>query len=268
MELTASGEDIELCGDVIGIVLDGIPGKVELYGLYDNRNKALSLIDSVTVGSKPEMLIFTSDCRTVLVANEGKTIEDNGYIVDLEGSISILHLSETGTVVSNIHLNFTSFNTRALDYFARGVRWPYRGELSENPTTFSQSIEPEYITLNTDDTKAYICLQDNNAIAVIDLISDTIVDIYPLGAKSWKNLLLDASDKDGGIQLKPYDIYSIYQPDAIKYMEVDGVGYIITANEGHDLDYEVGNREWADYKRGGEFVDGMLIMNNFPIYQL
>ncbi len=118
-------------------------------------------------------------------------------------------------------------------------------------------MEPEYITLNKDDTKAYICLQENNAIAVIDLTSDTIVDIYPLGAKSWKNLLLDASDKDGEINLKAYDIYSFYQPDAIKYMEVDGIGYIITANEGDDLDYDAGNREWAEAQRGEEFVDGM-----------
>ena len=67
---------------------------------------------SFSVGSKPEMLKFTADCRTVLVANEGKTIEKDGYIVDIEGSVSILHLSETGTLLSNINLNFTSFNKR------------------------------------------------------------------------------------------------------------------------------------------------------------
>ena len=61
-----------------------------------------------------------------------------------------------------------------------------------------------------------------------------------------------------GIHFESYDIYSIYQPDAIKHMEVDGVGYIITVNEGHDLDYEAGDREWKDYKRGREFVDGKL----------
>ena len=61
-----------------------------------------------------------------------------------------------------------------------------------------------------------------------------------------------------GIHFESYDIYSIYQPDAIKHMEVDGVGYIITVNEGHDLDYEAGDREWKDYRRGREFVDGKL----------
>ena len=39
---------------------------------------------------------------------------------------------------------------------------------------------------------------------MIDLTSDTFVDMYPLGVKSWKNLLLDASDKDGGRGKKLY----------------------------------------------------------------
>ena len=32
----------------------------------------------------------------------------------------------------------------------------------------------------------------------MDLLADEIEDIYPLGEKSWLNLDLDASDKDGG----------------------------------------------------------------------
>ncbi len=58
------------------------------------------------------MLKFTADCRTILVANEGYTTEDDGYIVDNEGSVSILHLSEKGDLRSNINLDFTSFNSR------------------------------------------------------------------------------------------------------------------------------------------------------------
>ena len=50
---------------------------------------------------------------------------------------------------------------RGEDYVAKGVRWPYRGEISSVPSTFSQNLEPEYITLNKDDTIAYIALQVN-----------------------------------------------------------------------------------------------------------
>lgn len=41
-------------------------------------------------------------------------------------------------------------------------------------------------------------LQENNAIAVLDLASEHIEDIFPLGYKSWENSRLDASNKDNG----------------------------------------------------------------------
>ncbi|XP_022096908.1 uncharacterized protein LOC110982645 [Acanthaster planci] len=260
-QLPTTGNDIELCGGLIGVALDGTPGTLNIYGLYDSQTGQIPLVQSIQVGSRPDMLKFTPDCRTLLVANEGETVEDSGYIVDNEGSVTILRLDGSGWVVNRTDLDFTSFNARASDYVARGVRWPYRGQLSENLTSFSQSLEPEYITINKDATKAYICLQENNAIAVIDLRTDTIIDIYPLGFKSWKSLLLDPSDKDGGINFAAYDIYSMYQPDAIKYMEVGGVGYILTANEGDDLGYEAGGDTWEEALRGDKFVKDNMLSN-------
>ena len=44
----------------------------------------------------------------------------------------------------------------------------------------------------------FLCLQENNAIAVLDLASERIEDIFPLGYKSWENSRLDASNKDNG----------------------------------------------------------------------
>ncbi|XP_038076297.1 uncharacterized protein LOC119744441 [Patiria miniata] len=261
LQLPSSGNDIELCGGLIGVALGGTPGTLNMYSLYDSQSGQVSLVRSIQVGSKPDMLKFTENCRTLLVANEGVSTVESGYIVDHEGSVTILRLDDAGGIVNRTDLDFTSFNTRASEYVERGVRWPYRGELSQSPTNFSQSMEPEYITFSKDETKAYICLQENNAIAVIDLTTNTIVDIYALGDKSWQSLSLDASDKDGGINFASYDIYSLYQPDAIKYVELNGEGYIITANEGDSLDYEVGGNTWEDVQRGKKFVDGNLLSN-------
>lgn len=44
----------------------------------------------------------------------------------------------------------------------------------------------------------FLYLQENNAIAVLDLASEHIEDIYPLGYKSWENSRLDASNRDNG----------------------------------------------------------------------
>ena len=41
------------------------------------------------------------------------------------------------------------------------------------------------------------CLQENNAIAVFDLLSASFTAIWPLGWKSWSANLVDVSDMDG-----------------------------------------------------------------------
>ncbi len=65
-------------------------------------------------------------------------------------------------------------------------------------------MEPEYVTVSKDSRTAWVTLQENNAIAKIDLNSKSITDIFPLGFKNYntdKNGI-DPSDKDnsGSIQ--------------------------------------------------------------------
>src|SRR5690606_2539438 len=50
--------------------------------------------------------------------------------------------------------------------------------------------------------------------------------------------MLDASDKDGVTEFKNWPIYGMYLPDAIKYANINGTGYLITANEGDARDYD------------------------------
>jgi len=40
--------------------------------------------------------------------------------------------------------------------------------------------------------------QENNAVAVFDMATNTITDIYGLGFKDWSQKKMDASDIDGG----------------------------------------------------------------------
>lgn len=68
-----------------------------------------------------------------------------------------------------------------------------------------------------DGRTAYVSLQENNAIAVIDLESQEAMSIIPLGVKSFEKLRskLDGSDKDGGQNMRSWPVYGTYQPDTI-----------------------------------------------------
>jgi hypothetical protein len=49
---------------------------------------------------------------------------------------------------------------------------------------------------------------------------------------------LDASDRDGGINILNWPVFGMYLPDAIASYEYRGRTFIVTANEGDARDYD------------------------------
>lgn len=127
-----------------------------------------TVLNAVTVGFLPDMLTFTPDGSKILVANEGEP-DDVG---DPEGSISIIDVATQAVTT----LDFQGFNGKEAALRAEGVRiFPNR--------PFAEDVEPEYIAVSPDGTQAFVTLQENNAVAVVDLITQTITEIQPLGVK-------------------------------------------------------------------------------------
>lgn len=206
-----------------------LPGRVFLYDA-----DTLALLNLVDVGSNPDNLVFTPDGQKILVANEG---EPNSYgqanSVDPEGSVSIIDLSGGVTFATSINATFTSFNAQAEALKAAGVR------LFGPGATVAQDIEPEYIAISPDGTTAYVTLQENNALAILDIATATVTDIVALGFKN-HNLAgqgLDASDRDNAINIANWPVFGMYMPDAIAAFQVNGTTYLATANEGDARDY-------------------------------
>ena len=134
------------------------------------------VLNEVTVGVLPDMLTFTPDGSKVLVANEGEF--DEAAPIDPQGSVSIIDL--TGGVASATvnTLDFTAFDGQEADLRSDGVRiFPGR--------PFSEDAEPEFITVSPDGTQAFVTLQENNAIAVVNLETEEIAGIQPLGLKDF-----------------------------------------------------------------------------------
>jgi len=203
------------------------------------RLDTLSLLNTYVAGALPDMVLMSSDSQTVLVANEGEP--DSRYQVDPEGSITLIDLSagfnNEQAVVKQI--SFAEFN---LDGSRHG-ELPNAVRISGPVgTSIAQDLEPEYITLDENTQKAFVALQENNAMAIIDVKNARVESIIPLGLKSWDSASgneLDASDKDGVMgNFSSYEqLAGMYMPDTIASFQLQGDTYIVTANEGDSREY-------------------------------
>ena len=192
------------------------------------------LLTMIEAGCQPDNIVFTPDGRKILVANEGEPREGIGEgIVDPAGSVTVITLDAADVQKSTaVTVDFEVFDSQRETLIADGI-------IMVKDNLPSVDFEPEYITAT--DQKAYIALQENNAIAVLDLDTKEYSGVYSLGYKDLSGEK-DALDlvEDGVYEAKTYDAVSAYMPDGIAVYETDGKTYILTANEGDA-------REWGDY---------------------
>jgi len=197
-----------------------LKGKVVFFdtnGLYDKN---------VTVGYLPDMVTFNEDGTKIIVANEGEPNDD--YSVDPVGSIGIITVSDG----SYVDLNFTS----AVLSDANDGTAVRLGATPSNDK--AKDIEPEYITVSGD--FAYVTLQENNAMAKLNLNTNILEYVKSFGAKSWEadsNNTIDI-EEEGEIKMKSYaGLFGLYMPDSIASFKVSASTYLVTANEGDGREY-------------------------------
>ncbi|WP_017324270.1 choice-of-anchor I family protein [Synechococcus sp. PCC 7336] len=174
VSLSGGPNSVAVANGIVAVALEDVTetetGTVAFFNAAD-----LSLSNVVGVGVLPDAVTFTPDGTKLLVANEGEPVGDGNLLeVDPEGTISIIDLSagvEEATVAT---ADFSAFNGRENDLRGDGVRiFPGR--------TAAQDLEPEFIAVSPDGTTAFVTLQENNAVAVVDIESATVLDILPLG---------------------------------------------------------------------------------------
>ena len=155
------------------------PGHVAFYKVNGE------LITAVQVGALPDMVTFSPNGAYALVANEG---EPSGYgvgQVDPQGSVSIIPIPKSRTHLKKLKdadvrtASFTKFDGQETSLRAQGIRIYGPG------ATASQDFEPEYITISKDSRTAYVTLQENNAIAEIDVERARVTALRPLGFKDY-----------------------------------------------------------------------------------
>jgi len=230
---------IAISGDLMAVAVPAAVKTDNGFVLFYNGldSSAPAFLDSVEVGALPDMVTFTPDGGKVLVANEGEPSDD--YTVDPEGSVSVINIlasgepEETGTTVG-----FSALNGSEADLMAQGMMFPNPAGRTINGTAITSSVakdlEPEYITATND--VAYISLQENNGLAILDL-EELTIDVVGLGTKTWAGLNIDIQE-DGSVSFGQYTgLYGVYQPDTIANFTWKDATFIVTANEGDAREY-------------------------------
>lgn len=178
-----SPNSVAITRDLVAVAIQSNPKTDNGWvAFYDTSG---SLINQLRVGALPDMLTFSESGDWLLVANEG---EPSGYgvgHVDPVGSVSIIEIPHGLHNVARLvdadvrTAGFERFNGQEASLRAQGIRIYGPG------ATAAQDFEPEYITVTPDCRTAYVTLQENNAIAEIDIRRATVKRLLPLGFKDW-----------------------------------------------------------------------------------
>lgn len=196
---------------------------------YDGK-----LLASYKAGVQPDMVKYTDDGRYILTADEAEPRTTAG---DPEGSVTIIDTLKNSSnqvkfdnpdvIFDNVHIRGTA------DPVTKQIKG--KGEKKDAV----RDLEPEFVVLSDDQTIAYVALQENNAIAAIDIASKKVLWVNGLGFKdlSLANNALDLV-KDNKVNLENVPFFGTYMPDGIDQYTVGGKTYLFTANEGDATEWD------------------------------
>jgi DNA-binding beta-propeller fold protein YncE len=201
----------------------------------DTNGKPVAVI---RVGALSDMVTFTPNGRYVLSANEGEPSDD--YTTDPEGSISVIDVGNGAENAVALSADFIRFNAERESLERQGVRITApNATAADGQATLAEDVEPEYIAVAPDGRTAWVTLQENNALAIVNVAMARVENVVGLGLKDHSRASsgFDASDGDGGVNIRRWPVFGMYQPDGIAAFVADGQTYLATANEGDSRGY-------------------------------
>ena len=240
---------------IVAVAVENTPKTKPGHVVFFDRD--LNFLNSVQVGALPDMVTFSPNGRWVLVANEGEPNSYNnanaaviGPSVDPEGSVSIVDVSQGVAALTQ-----ASVRTAGFTAFISGV--PAGVRIYGPNATVAQDLEPEYISVSHDSKTAWVTLQENNALAVVNIAAGQVTQLIPLGTKD-HNLpqnKFDASDRDTAINIRNWPVQGVYLPDAIDAYQVRGETYLVMANEGD------ARADWPGYNEEARVGDAAYVLD-------
>jgi hypothetical protein len=194
-------------------------------------------------GCQPDMIGFSPDQNYVMTANEGERRNFGAGFIDPKGSVTIIDLRGANSHDGLKNLATDKVTTVYFDDFdAKREQLIDDLVLLKVNTAPSVDLEPEYIAFSEDSKTAYVSLQEANAIATFDIATKTFTTIKGLGFKdhSLPGNEIDLR-RDGIIAITSEPIYGVYMPDGLSTVNIGGVQYVLTPNEGDS------RSDWSGY---------------------
>lgn len=205
-------------------------GKVQVHNAGSGK-----LLKTFVAGVHPDSAVFSPNGKYLVVANEGEAYRYNNKRYESpEGSITHVFLGNglQDAVVTQIPLSDYSdiagmlhkSHARVLE---REVTDGNSDEEIEIPLQDNSpaNTEPEFVAFSPDSARAFVSLQENNGVAVIDTAAAKIERVFGLGMTEH---LADIRDDDK-VQFDK-KIRALREPDGIS-VSPDGK-FLLTADEG------------------------------------
>ena len=214
---------------LVAAVQHGDYDKNGVVAIFDcNKDGSIGNPKLIETGVQPDMVTFTPDGKKILTADEGEPRTGYGTgIVDPKGSVTIID----AVALTKVAVDFTSYDSKRDELTNAGV-------ILKKGALPSQDLEPEFITCNNN--VAYIDCQEANAVAVLDLSTSEIKNIFSLGTVDYSKVNIDLN-KNSTAKYTPQNyenVLGVRMPDGISLSEIGGKTYLLTANEGD-------SREWG-----------------------
>jgi len=162
--LLGGGNSVAGRGNFLAVAYDGLSpatgGTVAFYNLEQLVGTSEERLPrTVAIGPNPDHVVFTRDGSKLLVAIEGEPAPN--CTADPPGGVAVIDIATFTTTFAG----FAQFDTPGETARLREAGVRITGPAG---TPVSRDLEPEYIALSTDGATAYVTLQENNAIGVLD----------------------------------------------------------------------------------------------------
>ncbi|GAA4691106.1 hypothetical protein APR04_005885 [Promicromonospora umidemergens] len=224
---------VAVVGKYVLVVVDSSTSFTAPSGRLDVVDLATrTRVRSIDLGGQPDSIAVTQDGAHAVIAMENQRDED--VLADTDaGEEGDLPQAPAG------FLQFVDLpGTDPEAWRARPVTLDVAA-LSAAGLDTPQDAEPEYVAINPSDTKVAVTLQENNGVAVLDVVSGELENVFSAGEVALEGVDVDddgAVDQTGSVEAAPRE------PDALGWVDDE---HLATANEG---DWKGGTRGWTVFE--------------------